>query len=224
MAKIFYVESKHIGCDDDALDKLINTINQGDDAMITELTGKLTRYANGTGGTSLSIRRGDMFTILPGSRRYRNDFVFIYDGSVVMPLDGSIIDYGTIPPQFEINDHEFAVGWWNNVMEHNNIFYISKDIIKRFHFIEEREGLWTSKIKLRAVCDEGVQLKDFICIIDSDSSENIEAFISGHENLDVMFELEPVILSLDELEYVDDPAIRYKFHDLPVIFLQFLNQ
>lgn len=69
------------------------------------------------------IQRGDVVHIAVASN-YRNDFKYIYDGFLLMGLDHDIDDYGSVPSTFSVID-EFPIGYWDDVIEHNNINYFN---------------------------------------------------------------------------------------------------
>lgn len=80
----------------------------------------LTKYIRENG---ILIRRGDVVSLLPQSKRYRNDFTYIWNGEKVIELDYTIDDYGSVPPEFVVTDTEFSPDYWIHAIAHNGIFH-----------------------------------------------------------------------------------------------------
>jgi hypothetical protein len=82
---------------------------------------------------SIAAKRGDVVGLHPNTfdDRYRNDGVFLYDGEKVTTLDSDIDQYGALPPSIQVTDTEFAPHYWQDVMHHNQIFWLAQPILDR---------------------------------------------------------------------------------------------
>jgi len=72
------------------------------------------------------LRRGDI-VIMTNIAGYRNDGLFIFDGTEVIHLAWEPDDYGTIPIQFKVPE-DFPITYWEDIILHNA--YVPFDFVK----------------------------------------------------------------------------------------------
>jgi hypothetical protein len=76
------------------------------------------------------VKRGDLICFTKDgikNRGYRNDGVYIWDGSKMCNLYTKIDDYGSIPPEFKVGK-EFPPDYWIYKIAHNDIVWLDDDL------------------------------------------------------------------------------------------------
>jgi hypothetical protein len=153
MATEWYIPPADLGYDEDI----------SEDSDSDTLIETITAYVKSKG---MKVKRGDTITLIEGRSRYRNENVYMWDGTKVIYLDYEVDDYGSVPSQFVVSDTEFAPDYWLHVIDHNGYFYLSKSIVERFEFVKEED---------RIVCTIDIgytPYKVYTCYIDSTCSED----------------------------------------------------
>jgi len=94
------------------------------------------------------MNRGDVIHFEGDS--YRNNYKMIFDGEKLQHLDTNIDDYGAVPPDFVVGDNEgeFNIGDFEELIDHNNINWLSRDKLKEIK-IYEIEGEILGEVKIR---------------------------------------------------------------------------
>jgi hypothetical protein len=179
--------------------RLRNFKNDSDSDEEEEDTVLALNYYVNINNDILKIKRGDIIKI--GASEYRNDGKYIYDGKEVLNLYPNIDDYGSVPPSFEISNTEFDPYYWMGVIDHNNIFFLSKDIKETFEF-KNIEGYTYTDVLIK---DE-----KYICIVDD--IENFKDDIN-----DMFFELTPWEIYPEKYGITIKNEVYYK-NDIPVFF------
>ena len=214
-ASEFVVDYEKIGIDDEAFKEIRNDYYLND-----ELIGKINKYIK---NAKLPIKRGD--TVILGDLlvRYRNELKLIYDGISAIELSDYPDDYGVVPEHIKITDNDFDIGWWNDVITHNNIFWLSDEIIGRLVF-KKNNNFVESKISIKG--------KEYIVIIDGDVPEDLEwnddelklDTDTTHGEYTLFFDLLGPFFDL-ELEKADCPDPCWCEKDgYPVFFLKFISK
>jgi len=83
------------------------------------------------------LKRGDLIIFTKYGKdceRYRNEGVYIWNGTNIEYLDSEIDDYGSIPPTFKIGE-EFPADYWTRIYEGKKYFMIAHNEI--LHMDEE---------------------------------------------------------------------------------------
>jgi hypothetical protein len=84
---------------------------------------------------NIKLSRGDAVSVIPRAERDRNDGLFFWNGSEVIPLDTTLDEYhGNLPACFQVTDTEFAPDYWFGTIQHNGIFHLSNELLNRFTF------------------------------------------------------------------------------------------
>jgi hypothetical protein len=76
------------------------------------------------------VKRGDLICFTKDGvkeRGYRNEGVYIWDGSKICNLYTEIDDYGSIPPEFKVGK-EFPPDYWIKKIAHNDIVWLEDDL------------------------------------------------------------------------------------------------
>lgn len=95
--------------------------------------------------THMEVKRGDTICLYEPRNRYRNNHLYIWDGTKAIRLDNKVDDYGSVPSQFVVTDTEFSPKYWINTIDHNTYFYLSSSIVERFEFVKEHEYIGTER-------------------------------------------------------------------------------
>jgi hypothetical protein len=87
------------------------------------------------------MKRGDVINF-GGS--YRNENKMIFDGQKLLQLYTKIDDYGSVPPNFVCGDlpDEFNIGDFENLIDHNSISWLSKDILKKIELDKKDNDIY----------------------------------------------------------------------------------
>ena len=112
--------------------------------------------------TNLSdkLKKGDTITLIPEKERYRNDFVFFYDGVSVSELSSDFDEYGHVPSNIYVSDNEFYPRYWADTISHNSIFFLSPEIEGRMVFsLDESENIVKANVKIGD--------KEYVCLLDN---------------------------------------------------------
>ena len=80
------------------------------------------------------ILRGDVVSVFSDEERERNDGLFIYDGSKVLPLDTEHDEYGHLPSTFKVE--EFYPQYWSEIITHNQIVWFNPRIHNYTNYIK----------------------------------------------------------------------------------------
>lgn len=129
---------------------------------------------------NLQPARGDIIDTIFEDYRDRNDGKYIFDGKDVIDLDSDVDDYGAVPPQFQITDKDFAIGWWKDTIDHNNIQYLSSEFFRSLNFVnssdesERANGTWTAKALIRHFVDNSIVDKMTTFVLDTVGLESIK--------------------------------------------------
>ena len=106
-----------------------------DDSLDHDLiTRKMTEWVM---KSNVPIKRGDLVSLVPRSERYRNDWVYIWDGSAVIDLEYDVDDYGHVPRSFVVTHTEFSPRWWVDLVAHNSIFWLADEIKEGMRFVRD---------------------------------------------------------------------------------------
>jgi len=76
------------------------------------------------------VKRGDLICFTKDgikNRGYRNEGVYIWDGSKMCNLYTEIDDYGSVPPEFKVGK-EFPPDYWIYKIAHNDIVWLEDDL------------------------------------------------------------------------------------------------
>jgi hypothetical protein len=116
----------------------------------TVVADKLTAHIQ---DNTISLRRGDVVSVIPRETRDKNDGVFIWDGAAVVPLEYELNEYsGHVPRDFEVTDDAFSPDYWFEIIQGNGIFHLPDEILERFNFEvstgEEGDLLVTSEVRI----------------------------------------------------------------------------
>jgi hypothetical protein len=128
-------------------------VNTGDGPKYTwDETNKVYKYSNSKfpnknytkifDAKSLDIARGDVVHF--GNDDYRNNNKLIFDGEKLQNLYSEIDDYGSVPPTFECGDspNEFNIGEFENIIDHNRFYWLSKEKLKDIYIYEKNNEVW----------------------------------------------------------------------------------
>lgn len=82
------------------------------------------------------MKRGDVIHF--GNDDYRNNNKMIFDGEKLQHLDTNVDDYGGLPSNFVVGDNEddFNIGDFEDIIDHNEINWLSKDKLKEIKIYE----------------------------------------------------------------------------------------
>jgi hypothetical protein len=97
---------------------------------------------------SLGMQRGDVIHF--GNDDYRNNNKMIFDGERLENLYTEIDDYGSVPPTYECGDspNEFNIGDFENIIDHNNINWLSKEKLKDI-YIYEKDNVVSGEVMIK---------------------------------------------------------------------------
>jgi hypothetical protein len=99
---------------------------------------------------TLGLSRGDVVHF--GNDDYRNNNKLIFDGEKLEHLWTDVDDYGSVPPTFVCGDEpgEFDIGNFEDIIDHNNINWLSKDKLKEIEIFINNENEIMGKVTIRA--------------------------------------------------------------------------
>jgi len=86
--------------------------------------------------TANGVKRGDLICFTENgikNRGYRNEGVYIWDGSKMCRLYTEIDDYGSVPPEFTVGK-EFPPNYWIDKVDHNSIVWLDHDLYEKIEF------------------------------------------------------------------------------------------
>lgn len=121
--------------------------------------------------------KGDLISVFPESDRYRNNELYIYDGTNVEPLSFDRDEYGHLPSKYLIEDFNFQLDYWSKI-EHNNIVWFSPinyDFTKPKVINDYCCIVTSNNINFVFVYDKGLDFGNF------DIKRDV---ICGHANID----------------------------------------
>lgn len=163
MSRSYYVDahifSKAYDDDDSDYDSDYDQDNDPD------FLRKLNEYVK----ENLKPTRGDIIDTVFEEHRYRNEGKYIFDGKNVIKLDYDVDDYGAVPPEFQ----DFAIGWWKDTIDHNNIQYLSTKFFRSLNFTKNSD-IWTARSSFRHFKDNIILEKMTTFIIDERNLESID--------------------------------------------------
>lgn len=147
----------------------------------------------------LPIKKGDIVGLLAQGEHpdcIRSEGCFIFDGSKVIPLDNSIDDYGAVPPSIKVSDTEFSITHWQDVVAHNNIFWLAQSILGRMtlHWDSEKR-LYIGSTKIGKAA--------YACIIAPSDDEYLIEILNG-KDVPPMEPLAKVLADLQAGKYYFD--------------------
>lgn len=197
----------HENSEEYILDAIVNT---GDGPKYTwDETNKVYKYSNSKfpnkiykkifDPKSLNMQRGDVIHF--GNDDYRNNNKMIFNGEKLEHLYTEVDDYGSVPPTYECGDspNEFNIGDFEDIIDHNNINWLSKEKLKDIYIYEKNDEVWGEvmiKGKKWTICIDMYRLKEsefisgwlcskkFKCYINDDDDQinininNINIFIN----------------------------------------------
>lgn len=77
---------------------------------------------------SRGAKRGDVIR-LESVAQYRNNGVYMYDGSFIVPLDYETDDYGAVPRSFTPIEEGLPIRYWSESIDHNEIVWVKTHTI-----------------------------------------------------------------------------------------------
>lgn len=84
------------------------------------------------------FQRGD--TLVVWDTGYRNDGLYMWNGSKAIPLYTEYDMYGSVPPEIEIADGlPFTPYSWIRLVDHNEVVWFSQEIRARMKFTQESQ-------------------------------------------------------------------------------------
>jgi hypothetical protein len=94
------------------------------------------------------LKRGDIVHF--GDNDYRNTNKLIFDGSKLECLYTLVDDYGSLPPDYVVGDklEEFNIGDFENLIDHNEIYWLSKEILQKI-ILYEKNGDILGKVMIK---------------------------------------------------------------------------
>ena len=87
------------------------------------------------------MKRGDIIHF--GNNYYRNNNKLIFDGEKLECLYTLVDDYGSVPPEYVVGDklEEFNIGDYEYLIDHNQIYWLSKETLQKIILYEEDENI-----------------------------------------------------------------------------------
>jgi hypothetical protein len=87
------------------------------------------------------MKRGDIAHF--GDNYYRNSNKLIFDGVKLECLYTLVDDYGSLPPDYVVGDklEDFNIGDFDNLIDHNEIYWLSKETLQKIELYEENEEI-----------------------------------------------------------------------------------
>lgn len=75
---------------------------------------------------------------------YRNERKLIFDGTKLQHLYTKVDDYGSVPPNFVVGDNanEFNIGDFEDLIDHNNINWLSKEKLSQIELLEQNGKIY----------------------------------------------------------------------------------
>ena len=108
------------------------------DELIKKLTAYIKKQIRLNNDEFVGINKGDT-VILESDAGYRNEGVYMWNGTKVIALYTEVDDYGSVPPEIEIaQDNDFTPDSWVNLIDHNAIIWFSPELRNMMDF--ERQG------------------------------------------------------------------------------------
>lgn len=88
------------------------------------------------------MKRGDIVHF--GNNYYRNSNKLIFDGVKLEFLYSLVDDYGSLSPDYVVGDklEEFDVGDFENIIDHNEINWLSKETLQKIILYEEENEIF----------------------------------------------------------------------------------
>ena len=108
------------------------------DELLKKLTAYIKKQIRLNNDEFVGINKGDT-VILESDAGYRNEGVYMWNGTKVIALYTEVDDYGSVPPEIEIaQDNDFTPDSWVNLIDHNAIIWFSPELRNMMDF--ERQG------------------------------------------------------------------------------------
>lgn len=119
-----------------ALDDYINT-----DDKKKSLTKYVKKHCN-------NVKTGDTLVFCDPEQKYRNAGTCLWNGNSIELLDHGIDEYGALPKFFEISPGKFGPRYWQNVIRHNDYYWICANYRhEAYDNVEIIQKLENNKIK-----------------------------------------------------------------------------
>ena len=108
------------------------------DELLKKLTAYIKKQIRLNNDEFVGINKGDT-VILESDAGYRNEGVYMWNGTKVIALYTEVDDYGSVPPEIEIaQDNDFTPDSWVDLIDHNAIIWFSPELRNMMDF--ERQG------------------------------------------------------------------------------------